>query len=196
MPIVLEEWLFLLFSMIEEGKINWPRYLTQARVVCLGKTDQLPHCPFQMRPITILSRLYRAWARYRSIQVITHLKSMLPPQVAGIAAGIGADCMTAYLLDNVETAINANEELCGIVVDIIRCFNAIPRKPLLEIFNRMRVPWQYTTALKSMLDHLVRYLEIGGLWVSQCHQPQAYRKGALFFGCWNGSTCWLGCNEY
>ena len=70
--------------------------------------------------------------------------------------------MTAYLLDNVETAINANEELCGIVVDIIRCFNAIPRKPLLEIFNRMRVPWQYTTALKPMLDHLVRYLEIGG----------------------------------
>ena len=162
MPIVLEEWLFMLLSMIEEGRIQWPRYLTTARVICLGKTEHLPTSPFQMRPITILSRLYRAWARYRSLQVIAHLQSLLPPQVAGIAAGIGADCMTAYLLDSVETAINSRDEICGVVADIVRCFNAIPRIPLIELFKRVGVPSQYSTALKSMLVQLTRFLEIGG----------------------------------
>ena len=133
-----------------------------ARVVMLAKTAEQPTSPLQTRPITIASRIYRNWAKYRSAQIIQHVQSILPPQIAGTAAGVSADCLAARMLIEVEQALLDNKPRMGITVDLVKCFNQIPRIPILCAMKKFGVPWQDITALNSMFSQLQRVLELSG----------------------------------
>ena len=50
----------------------------------------------------------------------------------------------------------------GIRVGLVRCFNQIPRVPILCAMRKFGVPWQCTTALDSMFSQLRRALELSG----------------------------------
>eukprot|EP00435_Cladocopium_sp_Y103_P058519 s96_g20.t1 len=155
-------WLLQILHEIEQGRLQWPKSLMTARVVMLGKTNERPTNPLQTRPITITSRIYRTWARYRSMQIIAHVKTFLNPQVAGAISGVSADIMAASLLLEVEKAVLTSHPRMGLTVDIIKCFNAIPRKPILAAMAKLGVPWQIVGALDSMFSQLQRVLELSG----------------------------------
>ena len=80
-PVSMLQALFDLFHALEAGAA-WPEALVFALVVCLPKTDGACTA-FQIRPITILNRLHRCWARYRSTEIVKLLSSRLPPTIAG-----------------------------------------------------------------------------------------------------------------
>eukprot|EP00435_Cladocopium_sp_Y103_P055583 s604_g18.t1 len=162
MPDRLVEWLLVLLTAIENGSFPWPKALMVARVVMLAKTETQPTCPLKTRPITIASRIYRNWARCRSLQIIQHLQRNLPATVAGSAAGISADLLSAKVLFDVEQAIITSSPILGLTVDLIKCFNAIPRIPVLHALRKMGVPDQYLNALSSMYQQLRRMLELAG----------------------------------
>ena len=161
MPDILTEWLFQIFRKAENGA-DWPQRLTTARVVMLAKPGEDVDKPLSCRPITVLSVLYRLWSRFRSLQVLKHLNEQLPPQVAGVASKISADCLTAMVGDILEVAMGAGEGLCGLVVDLSKCFNLVPRLPLEELMHKIGIPQQYTRAHQQMLRHLTRLVEISG----------------------------------
>ena len=162
MPDCLASWLLRVLMAIERGQFNWPRCLMIARVVMLCKTAEQPTSPLQTRPITIASRIYRNWAKYRSAQIIQHVQTFLPPQIAGTAAGVSADCLAARMLVGVEQALLNDTPRMGITVDLVKCFNQIPRIPILCAMQKLGIPWQYTTALHSMFLQLRRVLELSG----------------------------------
>ena len=83
-----------ILSTIEKGA-KWPDLWTQARVVVLSKGFE-PKSPLDIRPISILPKIYRTWSRLRSLEVLRHIGSILPPQVAATAGGISADSLAAY----------------------------------------------------------------------------------------------------
>ena len=161
MPDILTEWLFQIFRKAENGA-DWPQRLTTARVVMLAKPGEDVDKPLSCRPITVLSVLYRLRSRFRSLQVLKHLNEQLPPQVAGVASKISADCLTAMVGDILEVAMGAGEGLCGLVVDLSKCFNLVPRLPLEELMHKIGIPQQYTRAHQQMLRHLTRLVEISG----------------------------------
>lgn len=162
MPDLILAWLIQFLSAIEEGQFQWPRSLMLARVVMLAKTQDQPVDPLQTRPITIASRIYRNWAKYRSAQIIQHVSGLLPPQIAGTASGVSADLLSASLLWDIECAMQANNPRMGVTVDLLKCFNMIPRKPVLHAMRRIGVPVQFTTALESMFCQLRRVLDVAG----------------------------------
>ena len=69
LPLVLLDWLFKLYHLAEQG-FGWPRQLALARVTMLAKPDSPLDNPNSVRPITIMSILYRQWSRIRSKQML------------------------------------------------------------------------------------------------------------------------------
>lgn len=51
---------------------------------------------------------------------------------------------------------------CGLVIDLRKCFNLVPRKPSFEILSKAGISCEIICALKGMLDHLYRHIELGG----------------------------------
>eukprot|EP00435_Cladocopium_sp_Y103_P054469 s515_g17.t1 len=161
MPDHLLQWLFVMYEAFEKDT-KWPKKLTLARVTMLAKPGEDCHRPLSVRPITILSVIYRLWSRYRSLQVIQHLGSSVPPQIGGIAARLSADCLTAYVCDLLEEAHDHGFHRCGLVLDLKKCFNLIPRSTLALLMDKLKLPYQYTRAHQNMLAGLERLVEIAG----------------------------------
>ena len=180
LPPRLESWLFQFFDLIENGKAEWPKFLNIARVILLGKDDKVPVSPMNVRPITILPRLYRSWARFRALQVIQHLNGLLPPEIATISAGVSADCICAFVLDKLESAIEDADSACGVIVDLVKCYNLVPRRPLLAACIKFGVPAKYLNALWSMWSQLHRHLEICGEISETCASYTGIPEGCCF----------------
>ena len=161
MPNVLLEWLFCIYKAVEDG-MGWPKRLTLARVAMLAKPGESVNKPLGIRPITILSVLYRLWSRYRSLQVLEFLGQHVPPQVGGIASKISADILAAMVGDVVDVAHTTGEHRCGLVIDLQKCFNLVPRWPLQQLLSKLGVPQEYINAHMAMLHNLNRYIDIAG----------------------------------
>ena len=78
----LLDWLFAIFRAAE-SELGWPQRLLAAKVALLAKSELVPTDPLQTRPITIISRLYRAWSKYRSTQVLDYPRNIVPAAVRG-----------------------------------------------------------------------------------------------------------------
>ena len=154
-------WLFQIFRCAEEGK-GWPLRLTQARVIMLAKPNADNHDALSVRPITVLSRLYRQWSRCRSIQVLKHLGSQLPPQIGGIASCVSADLLVAWIADQLDEGLHADTSFAGVVVDLTKAFNMLPRIPLSMLAAKLGIPKEYAFAHNGMLQDLVRFVDLGG----------------------------------
>lgn len=128
---------------------------------------EYPTSPFDVRPITVFSVLYRQWSRYRSREILLYFGSLMPKEVALATNRIPADIAAALIGLKIERAINQQQALCGVGVDLVRCFNTLPRKPLFEALIRMGVPVRYITAWNMILQDMTRVLSIG----RSCSKP-------------------------
>ena len=149
MPDHLVERLFELYRAIENG-MQWPEKLILARVAMLAKPGEDNHGALSVRPITIVSVSYRMWSRYRSLQVIQHLGARVPAQIGGIATRLSADCLTANVCDLLEEAHQSGNHCVGLVLDLRKCFNLIPRSALAMLMEKLHLPSQYITAHQSV----------------------------------------------
>lgn len=96
MPCLLQFWLFQLFHLAEDFG-EWPDKFGVARVVFLTKPDGQPNDAMGLRPITILSTIYRQWSSFRSQEVF----AQLPPQIGNIASHISSDMLAALVCGHV-----------------------------------------------------------------------------------------------
>ena len=160
-PPCLNKWIFQMFEKFEDG-FPWPAALSSARAVLLPKGSEAPVSPMQTRPITIMGRLYRLWSRTRAKQSMQHLCELAEVSVLGAACGASADVMAARILDEIEEAMEGHMGRAGLVVDIIKAFNAIPRLPLFSMLLKLGIPEQYIKGFWAALASLRRHLEVAG----------------------------------
>ncbi|CAE7544167.1 unnamed protein product, partial [Symbiodinium natans] len=161
--------LFELFHALEEGA-SWPESLVFAMVICLPKIEG--SCTaLQIRPITILSRLYRCWARYRSTEIAEWMSSKLPPTLAGGVKGMSVTDINAMMALYLETSFSQGLSRLGGVFDIIKCFNALPRAPLLWLMLYLGINPCYVEAYENMLSSFTRtFLLQGVAGVAECSE--------------------------
>lgn len=168
-PKQIAEQLFKIFDACEEGD-RWPHNWVLARVTMLSKSDS-PVSPFDSRPISVL---YRQWSRYRSREILEYYSSCMPATVALATNRAPADISAAMTALKTEAAINSQEVLCGLGVDLIRCFNTLPRGPICLAIERLGVPKAYIHAWSGMLQNLARSLLVGTSW----REPSCSTTGA------------------
>ncbi|CAE7670713.1 unnamed protein product, partial [Symbiodinium sp. CCMP2456] len=107
---------------IEASEREWPTQLVVGFVCLLckgnGRTDAQG-----FRPICLYSIIYRTWAGIRARQLLAALRSLLPSGLLGFIPGH-----------------ESGESLAGLSTDIRKCFNHLPREPLLSMAEQVGFP--------------------------------------------------------
>eukprot|EP00434_Breviolum_minutum_P005610 symbB.v1.2.004949.t1/scaffold272.1/size248367/4 len=158
-PPTIVKLLFALFRACEHGA-PWPKHWIMAKVSMLAKTET-PSSAFDARPITVFSVLYRQWSRYRSREILAYFTSFMPKEVALATNKVPADLAAALVGLRIENSINCLSPLCGIGIDLVRCFNTLPRFPLYQVLRKMGVPERYLVAWEGVLSQMTRTIALG-----------------------------------
>ena len=154
-PDVLLECLITLFQQIEDNGI-WPTEWIRAWVLFIPKGEEVTG-PESLRPITILSRLYRCWARCHAIQVIRWASQNAPPLIGGGVRGVDPVVLMLSVQFQIECA-TAQSPCAGLVIDITKAFNNIHRGLLLAIMRRLGVPEWICIAYAGMMSNFTRHI--------------------------------------
>lgn len=115
--------------------------LMRAKTVPLAKIDH-PTCINHARPITILSCLYRVFARLLFKTVAPRWASVLPLPISGGLPGRGCKDIAYAPKHNVELAIENKSDLGGLSLDLVKAFNTFPRYSIALVMRRLGIKWQ------------------------------------------------------
>ena len=152
------EVLFDLFRVIDETS-TWPAMWLYAFTIMLPKTS-VPESPLDLRPITILSRIYRQWSRFKAIALLVGISSKVPNIIAG-GTSTSSLMLSAHFQEVLESESNGSE--CnGVTIDIIKCYNVIPRYPLSLLMHKMGWPRHVIQTYISALMNLQRSFQTLG----------------------------------
>ena len=119
-PDALLQALFDLFHAMKDDH-SWPEALVFVMVMCLPKVEG-PCTALQIRPITVLSRLYRCWARFRSSEIVEWLSSKLLPTLAGGVKCMSVTDINTIVANYLEPSFGQDLSRVGGIFDIIKCF--------------------------------------------------------------------------
>ena len=106
---------------------EWPRQLLQGQITSLAKKPS-PAGPEDYRPITVFSIIFRVWSTIISRFWIQHLSTIVDERLFGNRANCRAANLWRCILDEIEFAQCNQASVCGLVVDLEKAFNTLPRK--------------------------------------------------------------------
>ena len=135
------------------------RYM-QARTILLAKIESVRHMG-HCRPITILGQLYRLVTKIISDQILACWSKLLPADISGGIPGRGSRLLMYRQQARIEDAIVSGSPTGGFVLDLIKAFNCIPRRPLAYMLRHMGIPLLVVKFWMKSLHHLTRLPQIG-----------------------------------
>ena len=139
-----------LYQSLEAGG-SWPHQLLTGFVSALDKQKGNGGVD-SYRPITIYSIVTRVWSTYRAKQALDAISTVLPPSIRGGVPSRQSSTIWFEIAQTIESAHTSGLSTCGLVLDIRRAFNAIPRMPLWHALLKMGFPpdllsaWVYFVA--------------------------------------------------
>ena len=138
---------------------EWPAAAMTAVVTALEKIPGAGRVN-QFRPIAVLSLTYRVWATVRAKQALNHLSQFLPPTMFGMAPGRSAQSVWYGLQHTIENAHLSREALCGVVSDLEKAFNFLPRLPVLAYAVHMGLPFPVVRGWTAAVSTLSRRFKV------------------------------------
>ncbi|CAE7466734.1 unnamed protein product [Symbiodinium sp. CCMP2592] len=161
MPPARVEQLLAFLAELEADSRPWPQQMVTGFVCLLckgnGRTDV-----HGFRPICLYSIVYRTWAGLRSRQILRLLRSQLPDDLHGFVPGREAASLWYGIQAEIEISVQGDAPLLGVSTDIIKCFNNLPRLPLLAVAARAGVPWSVLNPWASFLQQTEHRIVIRG----------------------------------
>ena len=173
LPIALFNMLAILFQHIELHGV-WPERWTLAKTICLPKCSQAKS-PYDIRPVTVMAKMYRIWGKIRGKQVAKILAATIPPEIGGPCKGVAADMIALWTSHKIERSFMEQQALSGVVIDIIKCYNTVPRGMLLRLLGRLGVPAEVIQAFRGMMIQMQRFFEL----VQTCSDLHATTTGII-----------------
>ena len=162
----------------------------KARVAVLGKVAS-PVSPSQSRPITVLSNLYRLWARVFCQQVIQVWSQTLPPCIRGCLKGRCAQDISYWMQQVSETHTISDVPCSGLVMDLRKAFNLLPRAPIGSLLRLLGLPAQIVNFWLGSLARLQRLFQVQGHLSPPVHSSTGIPEGDPISVLGMVSFCWL-----
>ena len=160
MPLDLVKQLVRIFRDIERGQ-PWPKCLLTGLISAIEKTENAKG-PGDYRPITVLSLAYRVWATIRSRQILTFLSREAPIGLLGNRKGASTADVWWQIACEVEEALCFESPMSGAVTDVVKCFNALPRVPIMILAHHMGFPPSFIHAWMGAISGLERRFVVNG----------------------------------
>ena len=159
---------------VEEG-MPWPNQALTGIIAALAKVPTA-QAVGQYRPITILSMFYRVWSSIRAKQCIAFLFSLVPESVLGNIPFRSPRHLWYHVQELIEHSYVTGSPVAGSVIDIVKCFNMLPRKPIEAMALAMGIPPGIVKAWHQGLRQLSRRFQVrgslGSAVMSTCGYPE------------------------
>ena len=144
---------------------SWPPHLMKALTVPLLKKEG-EWVPKNTRPITILAVLYRLWGKVVTSQILAQWKHTMPEFVVGYIPTRSPEIQMLsqqfqFETDNLD-GITEQTSLQGLTLDLVKCFNLLPREPTKWALLRAGVPEDLVNTWYETMNHLHRCWKIHG----------------------------------
>ena len=105
---------------------DWPAQLVLGQVKSLAKKER-PGGVGDFRPITIFSFLYRIWSSIASQHWLKHVSAIMDHRLCGNRSSHRASHLWRAVLDEVELSHTSGNAIAGVVFDLEKAFNTLPR---------------------------------------------------------------------
>jgi len=153
-----------LFGMCElyqsaEAVGAWPSQMINGKVASLAKTPN-PDSVQSFRPITILSQSYRLWSSIRAKQMLRHMDKVCPAFLFGNRPHCQASQVWTHLAWVLEESYVQCSPMGGIVADIEKAFNHLPREVVFQSAIALGFPQELLVGWAGAMGGLVRRFQI------------------------------------
>ena len=159
---------------IEQGS-PWPQSLVVGLISMLEKKEEAETAT-DYRPICIFSMIYRTWASIRARQILRYLADHAPQELTGNRPRKETADIWWSISLQIESSLFHGYSLAGATADICKCFNALPRVPIMCLAEWMGIPSFFTNgwlrALHTMERRFVINGAVGGSVTSTCGFPE------------------------
>ena len=147
-----------LYAEIENG-MQWPQQLTRGFVASLFKNKGDGGVD-SYRPITVFPIIYRMWSTCRAADSLSSVLPFLPKSVAGGVPGRQAKSVWIEVAQIIENAYLQDDPLQGMVLDICRAFNGLPRLPIWHFLKVLSFPADILMAWATFVSTQCRMFKI------------------------------------
>lgn len=138
-----------LFQGIEAGW-QWPRQLTRGHVFCLQKArNRFDVANF--RPVVLFSIWYRLWGVIRARHYLAEMETFACFPAFGFLRSRGCLDLIYVVQSAIEVALRTGDGLCGLLADLEKCFNLIPREPIVFLARWFGIDHGVITGWTSFL---------------------------------------------
>ncbi len=141
-------------------KKGFDKSYMQAKVVLLPKNSQVTNMG-QVRPVTILGSIYRLITKLIADQILAHWSILLPETMSGGVPGRGARLLMYMQQAIIEKSTIDKKQVGGFVLDLVKAFNCIPRRPLRRMMNNMGISYDIIDFWLGSLGKLTRLPQVG-----------------------------------
>ena len=169
-----------LFSEAEESG-RWPKQMLAGTVRSLAKCRE-PASTNHFRPITVFSLVYRLWSSSQSRYWLAKLDEQLDPWLFGNRSHRRAADMWRIILDVVEEHHISSSCVSGLVLDLEKAFNTLPRHPTMATSLALGVHVSTLRAWSGALSNMARHFCV-----------QGSLSDALFSNCGFPEGCGMSC---
>lgn len=147
-------------ALITTGMPSW---MMTAKTIALAKVENAVH-PQKTRPITVLSLLYRLWGRCMTQQILQAWTKILPKSCTGFLPGRDPHWMIYELQVRLERSHHNLQEhpMGGLTLDIVKCFNCLPRLPCKLLLSLLGVPNHILEFWYLSIGRMFRHWQIDG----------------------------------
>lgn len=148
-----------IFKSVERGQ-PWPQQLLQGAVNSLEKIPGAASVQ-EFRPVTVMPLCYRVWSTIRSRQLLHFIVSETSENMHG-KPGSNSTNLWWTLQQRIELHLYQGTSAIGIVSDVVKAFNHIPREPVFAIARALGVDQGLLTAWSSATCNLQRHFFVQG----------------------------------
>ena len=150
-----------LLSDIEQGRSLWPKQVVTGHVHALEKTPSAWRAS-QYRPLTVFSIVYRTWSSIRAKQTLAFLSQYVSAQVTGNIPGRSCTDLWLNIQLHLEECMTDQVPAAGVVADLVKAYNLLPRLPLLAIGLHLGIAKPIIHAWANALHQMERAFSVRG----------------------------------
>eukprot|EP00435_Cladocopium_sp_Y103_P054336 s1144_g17.t1 len=160
MPHAFHVQVVRLLNSLEAGG-TWPSQWLDGAVHSLAKVES-PEVVSHFRPITVMPIIYRTYTSLRARELLAHIASVAPYNMFGNRPKRTALSLWWSIQQRVELALYQDAPANGIISDIIKAFNCLPRLPVYAAAKAIGVPNALLHSWSLAATGIKRYFYIQG----------------------------------
>ena len=138
-----------------ENTGHWPSQITTGRVASLTKKEGAATTN-EFRPITIFSIIYRVYSGLQARMLLRWCDDWTHPDVHGNTRAHSTSHLWRTMVHAIQVAYDQNKPLSGLTADIEKCFNCLPRWPILAAALHAGAPCSVLNAWAGALASMSR----------------------------------------